>query len=339
MRRSIALLLLPLVVAVGCTANALRATAPGATSPGAESPLAAPAKGVGSVRVGVRWPDYQAQAIPFSASKLDVTLLSASTTVATASIVRPAASATLAGLPVGSYTVQIEARRSDETVVADATSPVTVVANRVAAASLVLTPRFAPRLDYLYPTSGPAGTPIGLYGANLAPPADGTYSVLVDGQPVPKSMLQPGSSTVYLTDLPSWAGNSATIAISVDGIQASQQLVFTRQVIDHLTISPATASLATWQSLTYKATAYQDAAGTVEVPNVAFNWSLTDLNPPPDPLQGSNSFTLSGGIFQATATGSATVRVESGGKFATASVVVDSIGTEPTPMPPGAGAP
>lgn len=350
LRKSLALVLLPLL-AVGCTANALRGTVPStAQGPGAETPLAAGSPveaseaAFGSVRVGVRWPEYQAQAIPFSTAALEVALLNAGNTpVATASIVRPASSTTLTRLPVGTYTVRIEARRSDasRTVVADASSPITVAANRIAAASLVLTPLFGPRLDYIHPTSGPPGTAIALNGANLWPPEGGTYSVLVDGVPVPTSMLQPGASTVYLTDLPSWAGNSVTLSISVDGVTvpASQHKVFTRQVIHHLALTPTSATLATHQQQVYVATAYQDAAGTVPVPGVAFSWSLTDVYPQPDAAFGSNYFTLSNGVFKATATGSVTVRVEAGGKFATASVVVDTIGTEPTPGPGPGGAP
>lgn len=344
MRKSLAFVLVPLL-AVGCTANALRGTVPStAQAPGAEAPLVEASEAAfGSVRVGVRWPDYQAQTIPFSAAALEVALLNGSTPVATASIVRPASSATLTRLPVGTYTVRIEARRSDtsKTVVADASAPITVVANRIAAASLVLNPLNGPRLDYIHPTSGPPGTSIALNGANLWPPSGGTYSVLVDGLPAPTSLLQPGINTVYLTDLPSWAGNSATLSISVDGvpIPVSQHKVFTRQIIHHLALTPTTATLATHQQQAYVAKAYQDAAGTIQVLGVAFSWSLTDVYPQPDATFGSNYFTLQSGIFKATATGSATVRVEAGGKFATASVVVDTIGTEPTPGPGPGGAP
>lgn len=338
MRRTLALL--SLLIAAGCTA---KATLPVVEAP--PQPVAAaqvPAAGVGAVRVGVRWPAYQAQAIPYSAAALEVALLSGSTPVATASIVRPASSVTLSSLPAGTYTVQLEARRDDEakTVVADASASIMVVANRIAAASLVLTPKFAPRLDYISPTSGPPGTPIGLYGANLWSGSTGTVSVLVDGLPVPDAMFDAGS-TIYLYDLPSWAGNSASISVVVDGIgiPESQVKVFTRQVIHHLKLAPSSVTLATYQQQTFTATAYADAGETTPVSGVAFDWSLTDLVPAPTGAAGNNGFTLSGGVFRATATGSATVRVQSGDKFATASVVVDQIGTEPTPGPGGGGAP
>lgn len=287
--------------------------------------------------MGVKWPSYQTQAIPYSAAALDVALLDGlGTTVATASIVRPATSTAMSRMRAGSYTVRIAARRADgpKTIVAEASAPLTVVANRIAQASLVLVPKFPPRLDSIYPTSGPAGTPIALNGANLGAPLGGTYSVLVNGQPVPMYLLQPGDNTVYLTDLPSWAGNAASISISVDGITIpdGQVQVFTRQVIDHITLSPATVTLATNHSQTFTATAFQDAAGNVPIPNVTFSWLLADQYPTPDPF-GLNPFYFNNGVFSATATGSATVRVSAGGKFATASVVVDSIGTAPTPGP------
>lgn len=323
--------------AAGCAASVLRPA--GLPSPTAPVENASPSfAGYGEVRVAVKWPSYQTQAIPLSAAALDVALLDAAgTAVATASIVRPTSSATLSRMRVGAYIVRIAARRADvqQTIVADATASLAVVANRIAQASLALVPKFAPRLDSIYPTSGPPGTAIALYGANLGAPPGGTYSVLVDGQPVPNALLQPGSSTVYLTDLPSWAGNAASISVSVDGlaIPDGQVQVFTRQVIDHLTISPTSATLATYQSRTFTATAYQDAAGTVPVPGVTFSWLLTDQNPPPGVMPGSNPFSLSNGVFSATATGSATVRVEAGGKFATASVLVNSVGTPSTPSP------
>lgn len=352
MRKAMAIVLIPLLVAVGCTADALRGTAPRETTPQTSmAPLPAvevavpqpPTEGFGNVQIGVRWPSYQAQAIPYSAVALDIAILNAGDTpVATASIVRPAASVTLSRVPVGTYTVRLTARQGDaaKTVVAEATSPIDVIANRIAAANIPLIPTYAPRLDYIHPTSGPPGTQITLYGANLAPlQSNGTYSVLVDDRPMQASMVQTfGKTQVYLMDLPSWAGDTATLSISVDGLRipASQERVFTRQVIRKIAISPETVEhLATHQPQPFTATAYRDTDGTVQVPGVTFNWSLADQYPPTSGPMDVSPFTLSGGLFKATATGSVTVRVEAGGCYATASVVIDTIGTEPTPGPGG----
>ncbi|HEY9897590.1 MAG TPA: hypothetical protein V6D00_00285 [Pantanalinema sp.] len=331
----LALLILALG-ALGCTSPAPRAGA--AAGLAAVSPPLS--QGVGSLTVSIRWPAYDAQAIPLSTTTLDLELRDAqSALVATASIARPLATANLPGIPAGTYSLSAIARRAGGGAVASDAVSVRVLANRSVPARLVLVPSAPPRLDSIVPTSGPPTTQIQLRGANLAPPPGGTYSVLVDGRPVPKEMLQPGSSIVYLNGLPDWAGAAPVIAIAVDGIAipSSQQKTFQSQVIDHLALTPSEATMATYGTRRFIATAYRDAAGLQPIADVRFEWSMEDVVPAPVFGEGTTGpqFSLVGGFFQAQdATGSATVVVTAGGRKATASVVVDTIGTPPPPPTP-----
>lgn len=279
----------------------------------------------GMIVVSVRWPRYGIQAVPFSTREIALLLMgSGSVPAATASILRPASSATLSAIATGSYTLTAAARRGDagKTVVAEASASIRVFANRVANAVLKLVPKFVPQLDFLDPQSGPPGTTVRLYGINLAPPAGGTYSVTVDGVPLPGSKLQPGSSTIVITEFPD--GNSATaaVAVSVDGIpvQEDQVQVFTRFVVDHLRIVPASASLTPGATMSFSATAYRDAAETqtVELP---IDWRLEDMVPPFDPFsQGLPAFSLDNRVLTVRATGSVTVVARAGGREARAYV-------------------
>ncbi len=311
------------LAASACTGSRPHSLAPEVGGPEANSP-GGPAA-YGEVRVTVRWPSYGTQTIPSSATMLDISVLDASlVAVATASIARPASTAALARIASGAYTISVLARRPDATTVAEATSSVTVIANRVAQANLTLIPRFGPRLDYLWPAAGPPGTAIFLYGANLAAPPNGTFSVIVDGLPVPGSLLQPGGTPV-LTSLPAWAGLNATISISVDGLDvpSSQARVFTQQIVDHVAISPASATISTDASESFTAIAYQDASGTLPIPGVSFTWSLADQVPASDPLTDFFPYSLTDGFFQTkTTTGSVIVQAQAGGKTGSASVTI-----------------
>lgn len=313
------------------TTTAARANGPAADSVGSSIPATVHA-GRGAIVLRVKWPDYRTQAIPFSTHEIGIFLRSAGAApgaapIATASIVRPSTTATLSAIATGSYTLALEARRggSARTLVAEASTSVAVFANRVSQAHLVLVPKIVPQLDFIEPTSGPPGTVVYLYGANLAPPAGGTYSVTVDGVPVPALKLQPGANTIVITNMPS--GNQATsaVAVSVDGVPVpdSQIKVFTRFLVDHIRIDPASATMSAGATMSFSATAFQDAAETATA-DLAIQWRLADLVPPADPFSlDPPPFSIESQVLAARATGSVTVVASAGGKEATASVKVE----------------
>lgn len=292
--------------------------------------------GAGAVRVRVAWPRFRTQAIPLSATAVDLDLLSPTSTIATASIVRAATdSATLRGIATGSYTIRAVARREDGTVAAQSTASVVVRTNRVASATLALAPASMPRLDFISPAQGPPGSQVILYGVNLRPPAGSTYSVLVDGQPVSSYYLQAGDSYVTIASLPGTAATSA-ISIVVDGIAipASQMRVFRRLTFDRVEVSPATLSLQPGATCSFTAKAFIGAGtDSTEVTGLPFQWSLAVQIPAPSGGgfgMSTPSYTLSEGYLQVGSwfsTGSVTVKAEAGNatysKFGTASVVVE----------------
>jgi hypothetical protein len=334
--------LLPFLLALltgGCAVAALRPVTVGSSS-ASQQETAVPS-GRGAVLVSVRWPAMQTQAMPSNTSTLDLELRSGSNAlVATASIARPQVTASLTAIPVGSYSLSGFARAANGAITASGSTSVRIVPNRGVPAGLVLVPSFQPRLDAIIPTSGPPDTLIRLFGANLAPAQDGTYSVLVDGRAVPSAMLQSGSDLVYLMGLPAWAGASARIAISVDGIAipAEQVRTFSSRIIDHIVISPDTATLATYGTQRFTATAYGDAAEKVALSGIDFTWSMEDVVPTSVSGPASSDpapFSFFNGYFAAKdATGSATIVASAGGRTATASVQVNTIGTPPPPLVP-----
>lgn len=224
------LIALPLLL-VGCSS---------ASTPGASLTAApAPKVGLGSIEVGIRWPAYAAQAIPYSSATLDLTLLQDTRTLATASIARPATSGTLDRVKAGSYVLLARTRRSDatKTVVAEATTSVDVHANRVASARLTLVPKFAPLLSSISPTQGPIGTTITLWGAfgNASYPIDkASYSVTVDGVAVP---ADPANNFILVT-VPEGVGSTCSVSVSVDGISVPPDQVKEFSVVPAETPEP-----------------------------------------------------------------------------------------------------
>ena len=308
--------------------------------------------GTGGIQLRVKWPGLSAvsaqtghrtaQAIPLSAIRLDLSVLDASSSpVATASIVRPASEGSLQGIDVGTYTLDVAARRSDLTVVASGSATQQIVANRVQSISLTLSPANVPVLTSLSPSPVQVGDWVYLTGANLAPPPGGTYSVLVDDQPIPDADLQPGSSLVAFL-APAWLTTSSTVSVSVDGLPATTSLPIAKLTLDHLTITPATASLVVNQSQTFVYKAFTASGGDVSN-KVAFAESLVNQDPPNG--NGFVWFELNGGRLTASATGSVTVQIAAEGLVATASVVVventaspdpwQTPGPGPTATPPG----
>ena len=323
------------------------ATAAGPAPAGQAADSGATAR-YGSVAVSVAWPAGSqlagrgVQAIPASATSIALSLASGSTTVATASITSPATSSTMAMLPVGTYTLAAEALRADGSDAASASAPLTVVADRVAQAELSLVPTAAPSLTSISPTSGVASiNQITLYGTNLYPPTNGTYSVFVDDRAVPGSMLQPGSSAIYLIGLPAWAQSdqTASISVSVDGIPAPETQVFTVETVACLKLSPSDPLLENSATQLFTAAIYSDAGCSQPLSGIPLTWSLS--NEDPLPSNGTNpslTFAISNGLFQTfVSTGSAEVDVTAGGLLATTSVTA-SVSTAildatPTPAP------
>ena len=350
-----------IVVLGGCAGTLALGSHPGTSSPPSATRLtldtsSAPVPGAhadsgataryGSVAIAVAWPARSqtagrgVQAIPLSATSIALSLASGSTTVATASITSPATNSTLATIPVGTYTLTAEALRADGSDAASASAPLDVVADRVAGAQLNLVPTSAPSLTSIYPTSGVASiNQIDINGVNLAPPANGTYSVYVDNQAVPTSMLQGGSSTIYLMGLPSWAQNdqTASISVSVDGVPAPGTQVFTVKTVACLKLSPTDPLLENSTTLNFTAAVYSDAACSQVVSGIPLYWSLSNENPVPSSSSNAQPpFTLSNGVFETfVSTGSAEVDVTAGGLLATTSVTasVSTAVLDATPTP------
>lgn len=308
----------------GCATLGSRSLVPPPVATGAASTEAA---GHGAIGVAIRWPGYDSQAIPLSTIRLDLELRDAGNRLtATASIARPAATASFALLPVGSYKLLALARRTLGDLAASGSAEVRVIANRKVSADLTLVPTSAPRLDMIDPERGDGDTPITLFGANLLPPPGGTYSVLVDGLPVPNSSLQKGEKMIILTRLPSWAGLTASLSVSVDGLEipADQVRTYTRQVIDHLTLTPSHSVLAREASQSYEAIAWKDVAEYLPDHGVAIAWTLTIHDPAPDPVNPAPPplWLVGSNLYTGTVPATATLRVTAGGKSATASVIV-----------------
>ncbi len=350
-----------IVVLGGCAGTLALGSHPGTSSPPSATRLtldtsSAPVPGAhadsgataryGSVAIAVAWPARSqtagrgVQAIPLSATSIALSLASGSTTVATASITSPATNSTLATIPVGTYTLTAEALRADGSDAASASAPLDVVADRVAQAKLSLVPTAGPSLSGITPTSGLPSGQIDIDGSNLLPPTGGTYSVFVDNQAVASSLLQPGSSTIYLMGMPSWAQNSGTasISVSVDGVTAPQTEVFTVQDLACLTLTPTDSILVNSTTQQFTANAYSDAACRQPISGIPVNWALLNQDPAPSGLIGATqSFTLSGtGVFETyVSTGSAWVQATAGNFVATTSITasVSTAVLDATPAP------
>lgn len=309
-------------------------------SPASDSPLGLPAPdGTGGVRVAVRWPAYEAQQLTYSTVALDVAVLDAQlATVATASIVRPAAEARLARVPSGLYTLAVQAKAADRTVTAQASASLRIVPNRLASVPLSLVALRVPVVSGLSRSVVQAGGSFWIFGTNLLPPAGGTYSVMVDGKAVPNSALQPGDTAIAVTAAPAWLTATSRVSLSVDGIAAAGSWPLALRVIDHVSITPAIATMSVGSSQTFQWRAYLDAEGLQEVTeDVRFDARLIDVSPALNPNTGLPPFVLNGNTVSTAATGSFTLLVTEEGKSATLHVAVVQPAPTPSPTPFDAG--
>lgn len=350
MRRSTFAAFILAALLAGCAVKTLTApTAPAAApalamalAPATLSPLA-PEEGAGGVRLSVRWPRYEAQQLPFSTVAIDFALRDAqSVAVATASIVRPASEALLMRIPSGAYTLSAEARAADRTVTARASAALQVVPNRLTAVPLTLEILNVPTVTGLSRSIVRAGGSFWVFGAHLSPPAGGTYSVMVDGQALPAASLQPGAAAIAVTRAPQWLTANSHVSVSVDGVLALGSPALALRAIDHVSITPAIATMSAGSSQTFQWHAFLDAAGTQETADdLQFAASLTAVSPSLNPSTGMPPFVLNGTSVSTSATGSFTLLVTEEGKSATLDVTVVAPAPSATPFdpyaPPGGG--
>lgn len=301
-----------------------------ALSPATQSPLPAEDE-TGGVRLSVRWPQYAAQQLTASTVAIDFELLNAqSVVVATASVTRPASDAQMTRIPSGAYTLSAKARAADRVVTAQASAPVQVVPNRLASVPLTLVVMNAPTVTGLSRSVVPAGGSFWIFGTNLLPPANGTYSVMVDGQAVPGATLQPGTTAIAVTSAPPWLTTNSHVTVSVDGIAAAGAPSLAVRVIDHVGITPAIATMSAGSSQTFQFHAYLDGAGSQEVTeDLRFDARLSDLSPDFNPNTGMPPFVLNGKTVSTSATGSFTLQITEEGKIATMGIEV----VAPVPSP------
>lgn len=285
----------------------------------------------GALSVAIKWPEgYTTQAIPLSATRLDLFLKSGTTIVATASVVRPETTASMNDLDAGPLTLLAEARRTDGSLVASGSVELTVYVNRVVTAGLRLIPVKMPYVSFLSPEQGVIESGVKINGSDLSAPPGSTYSVLIDGRAVPQSSLFPGSSVIEIRPLPDWTSTHATITVTVDGIPAETQPVYRRLNLGWITISPAEPATKTNQPIYFTATAFEQDGSTVS-PDPKFFWEITSQ--PPN-SEGAFTINMNTGHFVATAEGSCDIRASLGNTYATTSVRINGIGSSPPPSGP-----
>jgi hypothetical protein len=330
------------VVAAGCAAGGLQAAVRGPRA--AESPAEVKAlqpdddTPQGELQISIRWPgSFTSQTIPTSATALELSLATpAGALVATASIVRPTTTAAVKKLKVGTYDATAVVKRSDGTILAQATASAAVTANTSSQVNLTLQPRFQPRIRYISPSMGPLSGGVTIYGDNLAGPKglDGAnlVAVLANGVPIASDSYESniGSGSITINPLPATTSATLSLSVVVDGVAngAANNAVFTVQTIDHIKISPTTTTINV-STASFVATAWADATESVKTAGfVQFVWGLEKMNPatyspsPGVPDQPSMTMTSEGFFTSYVKNGSATVTASAGGKSATASITV-----------------
>ncbi|MBM3270699.1 MAG: hypothetical protein FJZ01_23960 [Candidatus Sericytochromatia bacterium] len=232
---------------------------------GTGQPAHADPGGTGEILVAIRWPGYQAQALPASAATVDITVSTGSTQIASLPIGRPTATGSISKVPEGAYWVKAQAWRyasatnKTKTTVAEATASVAVKANRRSQAALTLALKYPPALTGLTITPDCPDYRLTGAGTNLKPFVDVSPKVLLGGQIV--TNLEDYGNTSFEFVLPAGTPATASVALEVDGIgvatvsKAYDKVALIKFATDSVTVARnATAALA--------ATAFEDAAGT-----------------------------------------------------------------------------
>lgn len=280
---------------------------------------------LGSLAVAIRWPARQTQVIPLSTAVIRLRVLAGTRLLVERDLPRPATTelrpTTQAGLVLEattSLTVEAAAYRHDPPLEGEAplatglATDVAIRPNERTAVTLALIAGHGPTLVGFAPTAGGAGVPVllsGVFGGT------GPFAWSVGD----RVQLAAASGSQLATTVPIGA-RSGPVTVYVDGVSATCPGSF--QVVTRLELAPASASVATGQSLQFSVPRGQDAAGlTVDLPAVT-RWEVVR---PGTALTGQETGVATidaAGRLQALAAGQAWVRVWSGGVCATASVQV-----------------
>lgn len=335
MRISHNLFLAALLLTAGCANNNIKPVqiTPAQTNNNTNnSDTAQVLAGNGNITVNINWPQRNTQTIPLSSQKLQLTLKSGNNTIATASITRPNNTTNLNAIPPGQYTLFADALRADNSTAASGNSIVTVFTNKLVSVSIGLGAIDAPIVTGLSSSAGFANSYFSIYGSNLGMPVGGTFSVLIDNQPVPMSYLTPGSSQIVVNPIPSWTTGNSKVTVVIDGLKAANEPTYSLLTVAAARVVPTAVATDTNQPVHFQAYAYTDssAISTITVP-VDFIWDLTEASTDsPAVFQllvtGKNTMRLI-----ATDLGSCSVRATVMGSsvWGTASVLINGIGVAP----------
>lgn len=182
----------------------------------------------GSILITVAWPGRSLQFIPPPTKRFDLraTALGAAKPAATASLVFPAATASLGPIAEGPVTIAADAIDSGGAIVASGSVTVQVKANQSVPAKLILAPRVPLRIVSVSPVNGIAGDTITIGVAGAYP----TLGIKVGGietatQTVTLDGLGSGSVTVKVPG--TLTGGNIELAVG-GGLSTTSVEVFTR---------------------------------------------------------------------------------------------------------------
>jgi sugar lactone lactonase YvrE len=194
----------------------------------------------GNLRISVIWPDgpghdlrgYQAQLIPNSTSRIDLSVKAGSTTVATASVVRQAGQATASAdvLLQAGNNLSLEARAyapgKGDPIASGQAAGVVVLAGKDNDATLTLGSLFVPAIASFSVNVGKVGDSIDLFGQNLNPAWAAPPIVTFEGTgaSVSASIVATTSSSITV-NVPA-GGAVGRVVVAADGVPSVSNAIF-----------------------------------------------------------------------------------------------------------------
>ena len=196
-------------------------------SPGVTSPVTSK----GTLDISIRWPErsypnFNAQAIPTSTSRIELVAFAGPTAIASASLVRPDATAptsqTSMTLDAGMIRLEARAYRED-TEIANGDATVTVLGGARAPARITLGPLFAPTLTALSAYGGAVQDTVTLTGTNFGEAPMPAPEVRFNEQ-LATTVTRISSTSLSVT-VPSGA-TTGNVSVKADGIPSTSNVTF-----------------------------------------------------------------------------------------------------------------
>lgn len=301
----------------------------------------------GSVRITIRWPARTNQAIPQSATRLEVAAFreGATTPWKTLTADRPpgdqssTTSLTFDRMPVGTYQFTAAARDAQNRIVASGNAPGVLLPNQLVRVNLHLFTTDAPAITGLGAAAAVPGQRVAIFGRAFGENAGSPVTVAIGGTTLPGQNVERITDGMLVVTVPPGVA-SGKVKVMTGGLEAESAEIL--GIIARLEASPSIAHTHQPAGRVRFSLKAFDAQGG-ELPATAVDWRILSMECE-DPGESCLDVAVPGpeaGMFDASddevgeQVGTATIRIGSDLLYTTVKVVTHEL--SPADLPDGMG--